>query len=292
MLDNKIEIIRFKKTLFFMLLWNFLLTLAPPSPITIIMNFAALIFFYDIINIYHKNKKNLSANFSPSLLFKNIFEIAIVIITLVYFISLLNTSLGYLVSASMLVLNSSLILFTKVLKLTYRADDVKSQYFAAINQIKDINQDVTIFWRLKIWLTPRFNIKNLRKNNNAIYRFPERQLFSIIFWLLFLGIINKDLAIILGIIIGTLMFLTIIFDKIFKIYIKFEGFCLDVEEVHVPKSSRIDGYKYRVVDFNNQREIVFFIKNEQCARYRTGDTIVIVHTALGKKIMDHYSISK
>ncbi|MGL4740100.1 MAG: hypothetical protein ACRC41_04755 [Sarcina sp.] len=292
MLDNKMKIINFKKTLMFMMIWCFLLTLSPPSIITIIMNLAALIFFKDIIEIYNTNKNNLFENFSLKILIKSIFEIAIVMATLIYFISLIITSPAYIVSASMLLLNSFLILLTKILKLTYKADDVKSQYFAAINKINDINQDITIFWRFKIWLTPRFDIKSLRKNNNAIYRFSENVIFQIIFFLILFGTFNRNFAILAGIVIFIAIFILIILDKIFKTYIKFEGFCIDAQEVHRPRSHKIDGYKYRIVDFNNQREMVLFLKNEEFVRYRTGDSVVIVHTAIGKKIMDHYSISK
>lgn len=292
MLDNKIEIIRFKKTLIFMMFWCFLITLSPPSTITIIMNFAALIFFRDIIKIYNDNKNNLAENFSPKVLIKSIIEIVIVLITLVYFISLITTSIGYVASGGILLLNSFLLLLTKILELTYKANDVKSRYFAAINDINDINQDITIFWRLKIWLTPRFDIKNLRKNNNAIYRFSENLLFNIVSIVVILGIINEKLAIISAIIIFITMFALVIIDKILKSYVEFEGFCLDVEKIHRPRSQEIDGYKYRIVDFNNQREVSFFIKNENFPRYNTGDTVVVIHSAIGKKIMDHYSISK
>lgn len=256
------------------------------------MSFAALIFFYDIIKIFNKNKNNLTENFSPTILVKSIIELGILIITLIYFISLINTSISYLFSGGILLLNSFLLLLTKILELTYKANDVQSQYFAAINKINDINQDINIFWRYKIWLTPRFDIKNLRKNNNEIYRFSENILFKIIFFLVFFGTFNKNLTILVGVIIFITMFLLVILDKIFKTYIKFEGFCLDAEEIHVPRSNRTDGYKYRIVDFNNQREITLFLKNEQFARYRTGDSVVVIHTAIGKKILDHYSVSR
>lgn len=299
MVEEKLRIIKLKKTLFFMLLWNYILTMSIGTAekrepieiiITMIMMFVPFTFYWNFKELFIRNRKHLKENFSIKVIFQSALEVIIFIFVLVCALKMISINISFLLGGILLILNATLLIFTKFLEITYKADDVRSRFFAAVNNTGDINQNVTMFWRLKIWLTPRFNIKNLRKNNNDIYRFSESKVIWIGFTLCFTFGSGEMFGKIIGILIIIWIFVITFIDRIFRTYVKFEGVCVDSEVVRVPKSERIDGYRYKIIDFHNQREINIFIKNEEVPRYKKWDKVAVIHGAFSKKIKDHYRV--
>lgn len=299
MVEEKLKIVKFKKMLFFMLIWNYILTMnlgtveqVEPieGMIVTVLRFAPFIFYWDFKNIFRRNKHHLKENFSVKVLFQSIIEIIVFMIVLVYIFKVFRMGGNFLIGGVFLLINATLLVVTKFLEVTYKADDLRSKFFATVNNTGDINQNVTMFWRLKIWFTPRFNLKNLRKNNNDIYRFSENKVMWIGLGLFISFGSEEKLGKIFGIlIIIWLLFITFM-DRIFRTYVRFQGVCVDSELVKVPRSERIAGYNYRIIDFHNQREINIFVNDEKYPRYKKWDKVEVIHGAFSKKIKDHYKL--
>ncbi|MGL5066668.1 MAG: hypothetical protein ACRC6T_02415 [Sarcina sp.] len=255
------------------------------------MTVVPIMAFLSFKNIFKENKRHLKENFSTTILIKSIFEILIFLITFIYFCILIMISRLYLLPASLLLLNSILLVATKFIELTYKADDVGNKFFSAINNTGDINQNITISWRLKHWSTPHFDIKNLRKNNNVLFKFSSNQLLPLLVIFIFAFGANKILGLL--VLLLSILIISIIanIDKPFNSYVKFEGFCLKATRIY-DRSNNITACTYRIIDFHNQREFNLYVKTDKVLRYKNGDKVIIIHGALSKKVMDHYSAPK
>ncbi len=303
-MEKKNEIIKLKRTLFFVVGFNFLLTLSGDEGTTIFM--MSIVTFFNIpnfIRLFKLYKSGLRENFSINVIIKSFIEIIVFILVLIYGYFYIKVFDKIGIEIMILIFNVCLLISTRALEVCYRDNSTRSNFFAQMNDYGDINQDINFWWRTKIWFNPSFDGEILKKAHTPRLDFVLQNLGKTIFVMIVLMIpvismdISTELFLILLLIGPFIVSIFIVIEAKLKAYVKFEGVCIEVKPIYESNRNSFDrplkGYEYRIVDFHNKREITINYKHgEIFRRYNSGDKIVVIHGVLSKRVLQHYKTSK
>ena len=293
MLEEKLKITKLKKQLFIsiIMMFIFISSFRASSHYNIMF---ALIFIGVLFLFPSKNflellqSKNYTLLLSIKTISKAYIEIGFLIIGVafeLFYTFILGQNPIILIPFALLLVE---LITTRFLELSYRNDSTRSKFFAAMNNI-DLNVDITLWWKLKLYFNPRFNIKNLRRGYIKEKLNPLLPIIGLIIVITTIYNSNHLLTNLISVILAIFLLLQkptrYIIDIIFRTYVKFDGICISEE-----RNSNDDGpttYYYRIIDFHNKREFILRTGNDKNV-YISGDKVTVIHGAFSKVYVDHY----
>ncbi len=293
MIKEKLEISKFKMLCIFIMIYQIILLIPVINKQVSLTGLMALFILPELFISYRIVRSiNCIRNFKVQDISKIFIYVIVSIIFLgAYIFELIHTEnnnkRAFIILAVLsIILVIEFILF-RLMEITYKINDRQFKWKAAINSINNIDENITIWWSLKIWWNPKFDIKDLPKN-------PRREKWNIVMYVLMLvwfisyTKLGSYLYIIIFIYLISLKQPRYIFDKLFGTYVKTTGLCVGMQDISDPSNGNYI-YSYRIVDFNNKREVdirMYGIENRNF--YSQGDKVTVIHGAISKMVLHHY----
>lgn len=284
MLDEKIKITNLKKQLYVIIFLNLLLSnfIFKSNFIILILLVINIISTIQFVILFQNN------NLIFKKVFKCYFEISYILISIIYIFYSIFILKRNLILFIPLILILAELPITRLFEINYKLDNTRSNFFSAVNSIKNINEDITIWWKLKLYFNPKFDSKNFRKDKKKeSLDLTSGIIICVPLSMLLAKTIGINLySLILLVIISLQSFIKYLLDISFKFYVQTEGICIEENKTGGGKSKV--QYIYRIVDFNNKREINIISDSPYSGLYQFGDKVTVIHGAISKVVFDHY----
>ena len=296
MLKEKLEISRFKILCIFIMIYQLFLLIPIINRHVSLTGLVTLFILPELFISYRIVKSiNCIRNFRVQDILKMLIYIIISIIFLgVYIFGLIHIeNKNKIVFIILAVLSSVLVIefiLFRLMEITYKINDRQFKWIAAMNSIDNIDENITLWWSMKIWWSPKFDIKDL-PNNPRKEKYSAALYVSIFIWSTFYSELRSYLAIIMFMYLICLRQARYIFDRLFGTYVKTTGLCVEVYNISDTENGK-NIYSYRIVDFNNKREVdIRMYGSEDRNFYKQGDKVTVIHRAISKLVLHHYIIS-